>query len=423
MEHPKKELIEGIADLFEDYEEAYVPGEWEAFSAPRKKKYPFLGQWVKIAAVLLLILSVLVFSLSDDSKQQTELVGVKPQVQHAGKGDSIAASKGGVTLPAAAGVEAADRTVESNSSTTGVKPGAALTHSVAKNGAAPAIGIDLGPKEQKGFGTDTAVVIAKSPIYAQNTGAVEPLKKAIATDTVVVLENNKLSTIDFLIAESKNPAKEQKKKDLGSKWDFGVEVMPTVTQKNMNVGAGLTTAYRLSNKLSISSGISLLQLQSGVNVGNAGGIDMSVARSLSDRQLTAVNSNIKAVDIPLGLVYKINQHFYTSAGVSYFNVINEKRSNTYLQTAQVSQSVSNAVTGDSYSYKAVVSEQVSEPVDSEPLRGNSYLGFFNFSIGRKQTLFNKYNIMIEPFIKVPVGKLSDQELKLLNSGLKLQLSF
>lgn len=64
MEDPKKELIKGIADLFEDYEETYVPGEWESFSKVRKKKYPFFAQWIKIAAVFLLLLSVLPFMFS-----------------------------------------------------------------------------------------------------------------------------------------------------------------------------------------------------------------------------------------------------------------------------------------------------------------------------------------------------------------------
>ncbi|MGY0037009.1 hypothetical protein [Pedobacter sp. NJ-S-72] len=65
MEHSKKELIKEIADLFEDYQETYVPGEWESFSkTQKKKKYPFLANWIKIAAVFLLMASVLPFAFN-----------------------------------------------------------------------------------------------------------------------------------------------------------------------------------------------------------------------------------------------------------------------------------------------------------------------------------------------------------------------
>lgn len=409
MEHPKKELIEGIAELFEAHEEIYVPGEWEAFSQQQqRKKYPFFAQWVKIAAVLFLIFSVLFFSLSRKPEQQENIVKVKatPVLPSTGQMKST----GVTTVPpkAAAG------------SGQGVLSGRSPADQQRASLAPAQHGQEL--VLQTVMESLTAAV--NTPVYTHEEVPLGFQKKELLQDTAAQQKKEGLSTIDFLIAESKKPATEQKKKEIGSKWDFGVEVMPTMTQKNMNVGGGLTTAYRLSDKLAISSGISLLQLQSGVSVGgSAGAMDMSVARALSDRELTSVNANIKAIDIPLGLVYKINKHYYTSAGVSYFNVITEKRSNTYVQTAQINQSVNNALTGASYSYKAVVSEQVSENVPDEPLRGNSYLGFFNFSVGRKQTLFNKYNIRIEPFIKVPVGKLSDQELKLMNSGLKLQLSF
>jgi hypothetical protein len=421
MEHPKKELIEGIADLFEDYEEVYVPGEWEAFSQQQKrKKYPFLGQWVKIAAALFLLLSVLVYSVSDNLTHHQDVVDIK--VKETQSSGEAAESTGLIGTPGQVTAMPAGQVGAGRLSASGAAP--ILAYQSAKNKNLSGVGLSHGPKPVEQTATDSLISSVTSQVYAHNNIRTANRGKDEQRDSVVLAKTEPLSTIDFLIAESKKPGTKAKKKEAGSKWDFGLEVMPTVTQTNMNVGAGLTTAYRISDKLSISSGISLLQLQSGVDVGGSTGEgDMSIARALSDRELTAVNANIKAIDIPLGLVYKVNKHFYTSAGLSYFNVINEKRSNTYVQTAQISQSVSNALTGASYSYKAVASEQVSESVPDEPLRGNSYLGFFNFSLGREQTLFNKYNIRIEPFIKIPVGKLSDQELKLMNSGLKLQLSF
>jgi len=57
------------------------------------------------------------------------------------------------------------------------------------------------------------------------------------------------------------------------------------------------------------------------------------------------------------------------------------------------------------------------------MKGKSYLGFFNLSIGRDQRIFKQYHIMVEPFIKIPVGKLSSEDLNLMNSGVKFRLAF
>lgn len=213
-----------------------------------------------------------------------------------------------------------------------------------------------------------------------------------------------------------------KKNEHLSKWDFGVQVMPAATSSNLNLGAGLTTAYRLSDKFSLSSGISFLQMEAGGTIPSRGS-DVAAISTLSEKKLTAVDANIKAIDIPIALVFKLNKHFYTSAGVSYFNVISEKRSNTFEQTAQVDKQGVDPQTGYASTYKTLFVEKVDEPTSEKNLKGNSYLGFFNFSVGRQQTLFNKYNIRIEPFIKIPVGKLSSQDLQLMNSGIKFQLSF
>jgi len=165
-----------------------------------------------------------------------------------------------------------------------------------------------------------------------------------------------------------------------------------------------------------------MQLESGNTVSAPSMAKVSIS-SLSQKQLLAVDANIKAIDIPVGIVYQISKDIYTSAGVSYFNVLSEKRSITYGLTSQASEAYANPATGLVQDREVLNSVAVEEPVAETPLKGNSYLGFFNFSIGRKQQIFNKYNVLIEPFIKVPIGKLSTQDLNLMNSGLKFQISF
>ena len=436
MEEPKKEFIQGIADLFEDYEEAYVPGEWEAFAQQRRKKYPFAPMWLKVAAVLLLIGAAALYQLTGPSKiaHPTEVVKGKPNKVMA----EPATGKAQVPVITNPAIPVGDPVVQQRPSLPDLQKDKTVESTVyGSNNGIPATATQnvlagVSPTPSVNMKLDNSIGLVKA---IQSPGmAVAQQTKTAGNQTSALVNANmmqdaktkdtagKLNTMDFLLAESRNPVKTKEKTTAGSKWDFGVAVAPSVSRSNMNIAGGVTTAYRLSNKFSISSGVSLMQLESGNAVSAPSVAKVSVS-SLSQKELLAIDANIKAIDIPVGVVYQISKHVYTSAGVSYFNVLSEKRSNTYGSTTQASEVYSDPATGFLSDRAVLNSVAVEEPVTETPLKGNSYLGFFNFSIGRKQQIFNKYNILIEPFIKVPIGKLSTQELNLMNSGLKFQISF
>lgn len=508
MENPKKELIEEVVDLFEDYQETYVPGEWESFSKNQKKKHAFvIPLWMKIAAVLIVIVAVVPLVWRNSVDNETVAVTKKKEGKDAGAGmqkgsaESVKSGHAAADKPMVIdplvnrgsrnsgstggriGEQVEGNTVDAGSDTQSFAgnnvhsfAGKKLINKNAVNGAvdnnvpvvvnANVVAANVSPviannnpvvansspvavSSSNVVAINGNVVVANNnPVAANNKIADKSLQadihvndkfaKAVTADTV---KRGKVSTIDFLLAESKQPFKKTKRTDTKSKWDFGVEVAPAATRANVNIGGGLTTAYRLSDKFSLSTGISLLQLDADRKDPSAGkygpmsspvpSYDSPVSGSPgggsgspgdgSDKQLLAVNANIKAIDIPISVIYKFDQRYYTSIGVSYFNVIGEKRNNTFMQTSRVNEDRINPATGQFYT--KLISSEVEEQGKETPLRGNSYLGFFNFSLGRRQSLFNKYNILIEPFIKVPIGKLSDEDLRLMNSGIKFQVSF
>lgn len=412
----KKELIEGISELFENYEEAYVPGEWEAFSQKKRKDRKLFPVWMKVAAVLLLMASVLPFLLPDTAEKETLVI--KPAKVSDNKSAIKAPTATDVLSPASKNPEAlVHKSQKSIKIITDIKPKSVnetdkvnvVTEQKENEVYAvvpPASKNEIGPSYKEDTSRRNTVVIASNEIRGTNSD-----------------DRSKKSTLDFLKSESKNAqsATSAKKTSKNDQWDFGVEIMPTIMKSNLNVGAGLTTAYKLSEKFSISSGVSILQMESGKNLVPDIGTSADVS-TLSSKELRAVNANISAIDIPLGLVYNVNKNFYASAGVSYFNVLSEKRNNTYNRTAEVVRTAFNQ-DGAAYNFQAVESKLEEEASPETPLKGNSYLGFFNFSIGRQQAIFNRYNVVIEPFVKIPIGKLSAQDLQLTNSGVKFKLSF
>lgn len=423
-----KELIEGLKDLFQDYQEEYVAGEWEAFSksATKKTVTRLLPIYIKIAAAILLMLSVLPFSLTQNpdgiltGMKDTVRVPVVPENQLLEKNTEE---------PYLAQTE--KNTVKSGTEKQFSVPqsaGSLMNNSVHQ--------LSIRNKTSGNQGLKVAVSPEKAPILSNSSTAVTAEEKPqyvaledkmISTETPATGTSSTLMnqrTADFLRSESAlaQTTAVTKKKEKTGKWDFGIEISPTVIQSNLNLGAGITTAYQVSKKIAVSSGISMTRL----NVANgipASSASSAVASSLNTKQLMEIDANISAIDIPIGLIYKVTGNLYASAGVSYFNVLHDERSHTYLQTAEVSRTVSDPQTGLSHFSQEVKSEAVAEPSAESPLKGNGYLGFFNFSIGRQQQIFNQYHIVIEPFVKIPMGRLSEQELKLGNSGIKVKFSF
>lgn len=440
MEPAKKELIEEIVDLFEDYQEEYVPGEWEAFSADNKKKRAVLiPYWLKVAAVLLLVAGAVPFGLNilGDRNDQPDYAAVEQTGDlngrpvkagaevKSGSGKTVTGNSAGLSSTAAGVIHAAGKAVSS---------GMGLAKSGPVNRIVVAVTIpavahqDVRPPVYVALQKVEEITEPVNGSAAREAGH----QVAVVAEAKAVPANNAQSTIDFLLAESKAAAvaKTAQKKEKTNKWDFGIEVAPTMMRSNVNLGAGITTAYRISKNFAVSSGISMLQMEGGSNGAQSSGSSSmmnapssSSFTTLSSKKLVAVDANIRAIDIPIGITYNLNRNLYTNIGVSYLNIFRDKRSNTYENTSAVLRTATDPATGQPATYQALESNETEEPAGDSPLKGNSYLGFFNFSVGRDQQIFSKYHFRIEPFVKVPIGKLSDQELNLMNSGIRFKFAF
>ena len=391
MKDPEnKDLITQIKEVLHAYEEPYMEGAWEQFSG--KKKSRFGGYWPWAAAAALVLISGVIWMTYNP---------VAP-----GLHNTVVKSQPGTTSP----IETAEPHRPEN-----IAPAAPVQRYVKKMaGKRP----EPGPVQiTEDSGTALAMLTDISVDLAQ--ARVKPSTPSLAPIEEAKAERPRDPAADkfmnFLI-EQGNIKEATAKTKSASRWDFGVELLPTVSDAALNLGAGVTTAYKLSEHFSLGSGISFVELQAGKAL--TPGVSL-----LSTRQLQSVDANFRAIDIPLNIVYNVNKNFYTSVGVSYFNVIEESRKNTFVSERQISAVSTDPVTGLMANTRTFVSEKFQEP-GGEPLLSNkSYLGFFNFSIGRKQEIFKKYNVFVEPFIKVPVGKLSQQEIKLMNGGMKFKVAF
>src|SRR5690606_3314868 len=97
--------------------------------------------------------------------------------------------------------------------------------------------------------------------------------------------------------------------------------------------------------------------------------------------ITSITSTLLAVDIPVNLRYHVTKGLYTSVGVSFLGILNERRTNHFVD--HINQPTASP------QLTAVHSTERSR---DQPLEGKGYAGFINFSIGRNVPLSSKLSI-------------------------------
>lgn len=221
------------------------------------------------------------------------------------------------------------------------------------------------------------------------------------------------------------------------KWDLGVVVSPSLTSERVNIGGGLAVAYRISDKFSIGSGISIAQLGLGENPNyqpnyghrqpNALPTESSYFNGKSEdavdyKREVSLTSSVVTLDIPLDIRYEVAKGFYTSVGVSYVAILNEHRTGHYVDKINTNTFTNgNQTSAD----RLVPTEFVytSEKIAEKPLRGNGYAGFMNFSIGKKLPISKTLSLSVEPYFKLPIGRLSKEEMDFTNGGIRIVTGF
>lgn len=424
-----KELIQRMAETLRNHEEPYRDGTWEQFSAKHVLPSRHMVWWPygAAAAVLLMAASIFWFNRPPDTPVDATIPAIAVQQQAVPTDPQADVPQGSTVEPL----------VPLIAEKSGQRPSAAATKRVTTS--------------------NRIIEHNKEPEVADHAAVVsqEPIAAVVSTDTVT---NNDVSQRVAAIAEDgpqrsaagvfpDNPNQafettpayannETRRETSASKWNFGVVVSPSLTREKVNMGGGLAVAYQLSDKFSIGSGASISQLGVGENsnyrepagspvydspiLGNEGFNGYLKAES-QYKEVTSVTSNLLALDIPLDLQYKITKGLYTSVGVSFVAVLNERRTN------HVVSELRETTLGESLSSKGSLSRSAfaySEPASTHPLEGNRYTGgFVNFSLGHKMPLSSKISIAVEPYFKLPVGRLSREDMDLTNGGIRIITGF
>jgi len=429
---PEDELITHIKSSLIGHEEEYIPGAWEKFDKKEKNSKRLIIWFSSLSGVAAMLLIGIFLFL-----QETPVV--VPQV--------ITKNKTGVTLE-----KEGDLLKKSIDPAADDVPIDRLTSSInaiaerkgdSKNAIPP---VEIKTNDLSGlilaeFKQQIAVRQnlnnISSPISLRPITGITGNEATIITNADTNKEviaqasetDKKLSIQEFLTEESRrnkiDPTSKTQKTN--NKWEMGLVVAPSFgNSKKLNMGYGLSMGYNLTERVSLNSGISYNDMAASssmtASTGNSSPPNSVSTSSIAStsKNLESVEAKVSGIDIPLEIKYNLSKKLYANVGVSAFAVINQSRSNNYLQGTLV-QSAPN--TASFSELKTLQTERVSEEVPESEINTSNYIGFYNFSFGFRQKISKKNTFSVEPFMKVPMKPASTENLRLIGTGVKLKFDF
>ena len=189
----------------------------------------------------------------------------------------------------------------------------------------------------------------------------------------------------------------------------------------INAGAGFTSDFRISRKLKLSTGVALAQNTLNYNTAapSAANSMMAAAPALKQEALfatTAVlpvfknySANLVGLDIPINIKYEFNPQkndTYISAGLSSGTFIDENYTYNY-----------------TYSNGASSTANAQDQQTSHNSFNNFYFAkMLNLSFGVGYPVGGN-RLIVEPFVKYPLGGLGAQDIRFGAGGVNLKFSF
>lgn len=479
MTESNDDIFNHIKSVMRHHEEAYDEGAWERFkeasgAAPVKKGAIPIWQWAMAAAAVVTAVFLLarvfdtstpVINPSSPIASETStpvdssvnnMARATPEI----RSDNPAVTAEGLNEPAGGHNHAltADHQKEGGPALYNNKTGIQSASVHFKEGMIPGI---VAPAH---ITTPPAALISAPQNIATIPGTakpevnfwknrVEPAAPQISNSASPAYKEEEKYTV-----AAQPRATEKSNKEKSSKWQPSLYVSPLLGDLGIDVGYGVAVGYAINDKIKISSGIAYNKLSASrsYNTGPGGNLPASAvvnppggpqgpsgaasadAPSLDSKaalisaynfvagqqtnSLQQVDGFLSGIDIPVEINYNISKKLYASAGVSGLVVINDNKKYTYVDNRNLKVSVETN-RGVLKEDKSVLFTEQSTTTQSmqTPTENIPFLGFYNISMGYRQKIAGRTGVALEPFLKVPMKNVTQENLKYIGTGIRLKV--
>lgn len=447
MEELNNDIFNHIKEVLRNHEEPYDEGAWERFKAaqpaptitvPVKRPIKRLWKWTAAAAAIAgILLFARIYYYSVDStplQPENDVVTTSPFSDTTST--HVAISSDAPTSPDS-NLATSDFTHLSSSVAT-----PKLHTSIAHTQFTTTPSIDLQSKE------DDITIISNKPItplsYEMDQKESKPNNNNVDFWKHKSIPNNPENTIPqqhkpLLATASDNKEKHQSEK--GKKWQPSLYVSPVFGDQGIDIGYGVAVGYAINDKIRISSGIAHTKISSSRSFDKETSLLSSTPAPMASSEsasfktysfvlpqetatLQQVQGSLSGIDIPVEINYNFNKKIYASAGVSGLVVLDDKKTYTYDDSHNIKVSVETSK-GALKEDKSITFNEFntsSSPIQA-PTENTSFLGFYNLSVGYRQKISGKNAVSIEPFIKIPMKQVTQQNLNYQGTGIRLKFDF
>ena len=71
----------------------------------------------------------------------------------------------------------------------------------------------------------------------------------------------------------------------------------------------------------------------------------------------------------------------------------------------------------------IVNQRTTERASATAIETVNYIGFYNFSFGYTKKIYKNHALSIEPFVKLPIRVVTQDNLRLIGTGVRLRVGF
>lgn len=195
---------------------------------------------------------------------------------------------------------------------------------------------------------------------------------------------------------------------------------PKASSAQLGVGGGVTTEIPFTSTLALYTGVQLSDqtLQSEVN-------EKPTVISGS-KALQSITTDLLSLDIPVNVRYTFSEGkdnaMYVAAGVSSLAYLSETTASAFL-VPHTRITFREAENGETMEVYETVQMPETEVRQSSAFEQFDLAGQLNLSFGYAYKLAGQWHLVIEPYYKHPLGKLTSSELSFSTAGVNLRFNF
>ncbi len=201
------------------------------------------------------------------------------------------------------------------------------------------------------------------------------------------------------------------------------------SDNKVNVGAGVTSDFRLSKNLKLSTGISIAQ--NSFNYAGESRNDLPPAAASASAVVKLASTDTKGFNSAVTTAPELDSYNARLVGleipVNLKFAFNPGKTDTYILAGFSSGTFISQNYNYNFNYASPISkeenQQVKETIESPSLNNFYFAKTLNFALGVGYPVGKGNRLVVEPFVKYPLDGLGAQQIKFGAGGINLRFNF